>query len=128
MTSELEFIRKLKKKDIDMLYPDTKIQKNTSQNTFVKGQKEILVTGLQLGAGSATLSALPANDITPQVTRGFARFAGFFPTFGKLAGAGLVISGASRVTKVVRQLPRSQRKIDTPKQITEPEIDIAIIG
>ena len=74
-------------------------------------RNSLLGLGLQTGVSSVAVNVLPPNPVSPQVSKGFTEFAGFFPTFGKLKGAELVIRGTSGVIKATKKLkPKKKRK------------------
>lgn len=83
------------------------VKKKRKNNPALTG---LLGLGLTSVVSVSVLGVLPTNPITPQVTTGVTRFAGFFPTFGRLLGAGLVIGGASQVARVAKDLGKPLKK------------------
>ena len=66
---------------------------------YTKSMKKMLKTGMMMGVGHTALSSLPANDISPKVSEGMTKFAGFYPTYGSMAGVGMTLGITKKVLK-----------------------------
>lgn len=66
--------------------------------------KDMMKLGLGLGVGHVAMSSLPANDISPKVSEGMTKMAGFFPAYGSMAGVGMTLGMTKKVIKSTKKL------------------------
>lgn len=66
--------------------------------------KGMLKEGLMLTAGSAAMSAMPSNDISPHVTKGIASYASFYPARGAMAGMKIHMDLTKKIIRKTKRL------------------------
>jgi hypothetical protein len=66
--------------------------------------KKMMNMGMGLGVSNLAISALPQNDVTANVSAGYANFSKVFPAYGTLAGTTVLVKQSKKLLKSTKKL------------------------